>query len=154
MANKPDQLDPYLEIALDKFWETVPSVWGNIRAHIRSLATEKYEISVEQFHILRCVRKGHCTISELAEVRNLSRPAISQGVDALVSRGLLVRTQNDVDRRYVDIALTANGSQMLEEIFHSTREWMKQGLEVLSKDELENLSAGLEILKKFNQETK
>ena len=42
--------------AIDRFWETVPPLWGMIRTHIRAEATKNFDITVEQFHILRHVR--------------------------------------------------------------------------------------------------
>jgi DNA-binding MarR family transcriptional regulator len=80
--------DNLRELAIDRFWETVPPLWGTIRSHIRSAATGNFDISVEQFHILRHVRKGIGSISELATAKNISRPAVSQAVEALVKKGL------------------------------------------------------------------
>lgn len=135
--------------ALDKFWETIPRLWSHIRAHIRAVATEDFDISVEQFHILRFIRRGNCSVSELADARNISRPAISQGVDALVNKGLVTRTQSKEDRRYVELELTPEGNALLDSVFQNTREWMKSGLESFSQDELELAIRGMEILKKM-----
>ena len=138
-----------LEQALDKFWETVPPLWGYIRAHIRAVATENFEISVEQFHILRFIRRGHGSVSELADVRNISRPAISQGVDALVNKGLVTRTQSVEDRRYVELELTPEGDALLDSVFQDTREWMKESLGSFSPEDLELAMRGMEVLRKM-----
>jgi DNA-binding MarR family transcriptional regulator len=138
-----------LEQTLDKFWETVPRLWSHVRAHIRVVATEKFDISVEQFHILRYIRRGNCSVSELADARNISRPAVSQGVDTLVHKGLVNRRQSKEDRRYVELELTPEGNALLDGVFQNTREWMKSGLEPLSQDELELAIHGMEILKKL-----
>jgi len=138
-----------LEQTLDRFWETVPPLWGYIRAHIRAVATENFDISVEQFHILRFIRHGHCSVSELAEARNISRPAVSQGVDALVNKGLVTRTQSKADRRYVELELTPEGNALLDSVFQNTREWMKSSLERFSPEELELAIRGMEVLKKM-----
>jgi len=138
-----------LEQTLDRFWETVPPLWGYIRAHIRAVATEIFDISVEQFHILRFIRHGHCSVSELAEARSISRPAVSQGVDALVNKGLVTRTQSKEDRRYVELELTPEGNALLDSVFQNTREWMKSSLETFSQEELELAIRGMEVLKKM-----
>ena len=138
-----------LEHTLDKFWETIPPLWGYIRAHIRTVATEDYEISVEQFHILRFIRHGHCSVSELADVRNISRPAISQGVDTLVNKGLVSRTHSKEDRRYVQLELTPEGNALLDSVFQNTRAWMKESLETFSQEELELAVRGMEVLKRM-----
>jgi DNA-binding MarR family transcriptional regulator len=138
-----------LEQTLDRFWETIPPLWGYIRAHIRAIATENFDISVEQFHILRYIRRGDCSVSELADARNISRPAISQGVDALVHKGLVTRRQSKEDRRYVELELTPEGNALLDCVFQNTREWMKSSLESFSQEELELAMRGMEVLKKM-----
>jgi len=138
-----------LEQTLDSFWEIVPPLWGYIRAHIRAMATENFDISVEQFHILRFIRRGYGSVSSLASARNISRPAVSQGVDTLVRKGLVTRKQSKEDRRYVELELTSEGSALLDSVFKGTREWMKESLESFSQDELELAIRGMEILKKM-----
>jgi DNA-binding MarR family transcriptional regulator len=138
-----------LEQILDKFWETIPPLWGYIRAHIRAVATENFDISVEQFHLLRFIRRGRCSVSDLADARNISRPAISQGVDALVNKGLVTRRQSKEDRRYVKLELTPEGDALLDNVFQDTREWMKASLEAFSQEELELAVRGMEVLKKM-----
>src|SRR5512143_1719876 len=109
------------EQALDPFWETVPPLWGQVRAHIRATAIEKFPISIEQFQILRLIRRGHGSVSELADAKNISRPAVSQGVDALVNKGLLTRTPDADDRRHLQLALTKTGNALLDAVFDDTR---------------------------------
>ena len=149
MASDTTSKSQALELTLDKFWETIPPLWGHIRAHIRAVATENFDISVEQFHLLRFIRRGHCSVSELADARNISRPAVSQGVDALVNKGLVTRTQSKEDRRYVELELTPEGNALLDSVFQNTREWMKESLETFSQEELELAVRGMEVLKKM-----
>ncbi len=137
------------EEALDKFWETVPPLWGGIRAHIRTVATENFRISIEQFQILRLIRSGRDSVSELAAAKKISRPAISQAMDALVNKGLLTRTQDVQDRRHMKLALTQPGNALLDAIFQNTRAWMRTKLASFSQNELENVIQAMESLKKM-----
>src|SRR6266540_5667442 len=134
--------------AVDRFWETVPPLWGTVRSHIRATATAKFDISVEQFHVLRYVRRGTDSMSELATAKNISRPAISQAVDVLVKKGLLTRVQSTQDRRYVELALTDAGNNLLDTVFKETREWMKQRMSGLTADELELIVEAMKVMKK------
>jgi len=140
----------HLRQAVDIFWETFPPFWHSIRAHIRHTAAEQFEISVEQFHILRHIRRGHGSVSELAEAKNISRPAISQGVNALVNKGLIVRAPDPRDRRHVQLALTDSGDVLLDTIFKDTRQWMMQMLAPLSDEELQLLTQAMQSLRKAN----
>ncbi len=135
--------------AIDRFWETVPPVWNFVRSHIRTTATEKFDITVEQFHVLRHVRRGICSASELATAKNISRPAISQAVDILVNKGLLMRAQSTQDRRYVELSLTDSGNALLDTVFKETRGWMKKRMNALSAEELETIAKAMEAMKKM-----
>jgi DNA-binding MarR family transcriptional regulator len=135
--------------AIDRFWETVPPLWNNVRSHIRATATAKFDITVEQFHVLRFVRRGTDTMSELAAAKNISRPAMSQAVDVLVNKGLLTRIQSTKDRRYVDLALTEAGNNLLDTVFKETRIWMKQRMSKLTASELETIAKAMEVMKKM-----
>lgn len=140
--------DRLREQALDGFWETVPSLWNFVRSHIRITATSNFDITVEQFHVLRFVRKG-MSISELATAKNISRPAISQAVDVLVKKGLLTRVQNTKDRRYVTLALTDEGNTLLDTVFKETRTWMKGHMGKLTNKELESIAKAMQAFKKI-----
>ena len=137
------------EQALDSFWETIPPLWTTIRQHIRAEATGQFDISVEQFHVLRYVRRGTNSISNLATAKNISRPAISQAVDMLVNKGLMTRTQSTEDRRYIELALTDSGNALLDTVFKETRAWMKELMSDLTDDELDTITSAMTALKKM-----
>ena len=137
------------EHAIDRFWETVPPVWNFVRSHIRATATSQFDITVEQFHVLRHVRRGVGSISDLAIAKSISRPAISYAVDVLVNKGLLTRVQSTKDRRYVDLALTEAGNHLLDAVFKETRGWMKERMQTLTAEELEIMCQGMEVMKKM-----
>jgi len=141
--------DQLREQAIDRFWETVPPLWNFVRSHIRDTATGTFDITVEQFHVLRYVRRGNGSMSELATAKNISRPAISQAVDVLVKKGLLTRVHSTTDRRYVELALTDEGNALLDAVFKETRGWMKERMGNLSADELETIVKALVSLKKM-----
>jgi DNA-binding MarR family transcriptional regulator len=145
----PEASRETLRQAVDTFWETIPPFWHIIRAHIRQVAMEQFEISVEQFHILRHIRRGRGSVSELAEAKNISRPAISQAVNILVNKGLVIRTPHVDDRRHIHLALTAAGNTLLDTVFEDTCQWMMQSLTPLSDAELQTLTRAMDSLKKI-----
>ena len=119
-----------------------------IQAHIREVAVEQFNISVDQFHILRLIRRGRNSVSELAEVRDISRPAISQTVDLLVTRGLIFRTTDIQDRRHIKLDLTIDGNSLLDAVFNDTRQWMVEKFALLSADEIQAFTFSMDSLKK------
>jgi len=132
---------------IDRFWETIPPTWNRVREQLRGTAAEQFGITVEQFHILRHVRKGVASVSELAEVKQISRSAISQAVELLVEKNLLAREQDAVDRRRVLLTLTENGSALLGAIFQQNRAWIAQQMLTLGPEDLVALDRGLALLK-------
>src|SRR5512144_3132287 len=144
-------VDRLRDQAIDRFWETVPPLWNTVRSYIRATATANFDISVEQFHVLRHVRRGIGSVSELATAKNISRPAISQAVDVLVKKGLLTRVRSTQDRRYVELALTAAGNALLDTVFKETRKWMKELMCDLTADELEIMIQAMEVMKKISR---
>jgi DNA-binding MarR family transcriptional regulator len=148
-----DENDPSKEIlrqTVETFWETIPSFWQRVRAHIRQVAVEQFDISVEQFHILRHIRRGQGSVSELAEAKNISRPAISQAVEILVKKGFIRRIPDVRDRRHVQLALTEAGNALLDAIFTDTSAWMMAILSPLSAEELTNLKQAMDSLGKLS----
>ena len=135
--------------AIERFWETVPPLWNFVRSHIRATATGNFDITVEQFHVLRHVRRGVTSMSDLATAKNISRPAISQAVDVLVRKGLLTRVHSTQDRRVVELALTDEGDALLASVFKETREWMKTRMSGMTADELEIIAKAMKALKKM-----
>jgi DNA-binding MarR family transcriptional regulator len=138
-----------LEKTIDRFWETVPPVWGRIRGSVRSIAMENFNLTVEQFHILRLIRKGNHSVSDLAAVQLISRSAISQAVDLMVKKGLVTRCEQAEDRRYVQLDLTENGNALLNAIFEKNHAWMRHIMSTVNPQELIILQQGMEILKKL-----
>jgi len=137
-----------IQAAIEAFWGAIPPVWNRIKANTRSITEENYDISVEQFHILRHIRKGLTSVSELAQVKQISRSAISQAVNVLVEHGLVCRLQNAQDRRNIPLELTGSGNQLLDAISEKNRSWMKNQMASLSTQDLNTLTCAMEILAK------
>jgi len=137
-----------LQQTIDRFWETLPPTWSRIRSHLRSTAAEQFGITVAQFHILRHINRGKNSVSNLSAELYISRPAISQAVEALFQKDLLTRQQDSSDRRHVQLALTESGSTLLKAIFENNRTWMLSKLDALSQDELSAAIQAMETVKK------
>ena len=133
---------------IDKFWESVPPAWRQTRSQIRRIAVEKFQMTEEQFQVLRRIRKGSASVSALADASQTSRSAVSKAVDVLVRRGLVTRSQNPNDRRNIPLALTEVGQRVMDAIFTEAEAWISTRFEHLSSEELETLLLGMETLRK------
>jgi DNA-binding MarR family transcriptional regulator len=141
--HNPDSL---LDETIERFWESIPPAWHNIRGNVRGIASEQFNLSVDQFHILRRIRKGSHSVSDLADDFQISRSAISQTIDLLVEKGLVTRTEQARDRRFVQIELTPTGDTLLNAIFKQNRAWMKTKMLDLSAEQLTTLQQGMDLL--------
>jgi len=135
------------DAVIEHFWEAVPPVWHAVRQNLRRIASEKHGITVEQYHILRHILRGASSVSQLAELREISPPAISQLVDALVEKKLILRGTHPSDRRRIHLSLTAQGQAVMHAIFEENHAWMRSRLSCLQADQLRELAHGLEILR-------
>ncbi len=133
---------------IDRYWETVPLAWHRTRAAIRRAAAEKFHLTVEQFQVLRRIRKGIASVSAIADDGRTSRSAVSKAVDALVNRGLVSRSQDPNDRRNIPLALTPEGERAMSAIFIEAENWLVSRFERLTGDEHQALLDGLELLRK------
>ncbi len=132
---------------IDQFWETIPSTWNKVRSHLHGVAMEKFEVTQEQWHILRHIHKGINSVSELAQVKLITRSAMSQSVEVLVEKGLVERRQNAQDRRFVLLYLTEKGDELVSTILQLNREWMMEKMTALTTEEIQTMIWGMQLLK-------
>jgi DNA-binding MarR family transcriptional regulator len=127
--------------------EVVPGVMRSIRENMRSLRAP--DLSVPQFRTLTFLshRPGG-TLSEVAEHVGVGLPSMSKMVDGLVERGLVSRQDAPNDRRRVVLALTANGTALLESAHRGTAALVAERLQNLSGADLAGIAAALATLQR------
>jgi len=75
------------------------------------------ELSFAQMRALKFVKtKGQISITELAELLNVSAPSASTMVDRLVEKGVLVREPDPADRRKVIVTISQDMVAITEQI--------------------------------------
>lgn len=80
-----------------------------------SRALQGLSLSYRQLRTLRHIAAGVHSATELGRLFGITPPAMSETIDALVKRGLLLRTQNEKDRRAVKLVLTEAGMSVVED---------------------------------------
>jgi DNA-binding MarR family transcriptional regulator len=132
----------------DKFWEVIPPAWFQARAQIRGAAAEQFNLTVEQFQVLRRIRRGFDSVSAIADDARTSRPAVSKAVDGLVNRKLVSRLTDPSDRRHIRLSLTEEGARIMNGIFDEANDWLEAKLSRLTEAEQEQLLTALDLLHK------
>ncbi|WP_156306905.1 MarR family winged helix-turn-helix transcriptional regulator [Sphingobacterium endophyticum] len=90
--------------------------WLNVMLEKRAGAKQ---ITLQQFNVLRVLRGQYPNpvTNNLLKERLLTKtPDISRLVDRIVSKGLVSREKNSVDKRAVDLLITDKGLELLQEI--------------------------------------
>lgn len=111
------------------------------------LLFRRHGITSAQYNVLRILRGAgdrglHC--SAIAERMITAEPDVTRLLMRMERLGLLVRHRESSDRRMVTAIATHRGSQLLDELEAPLRELQERQFAMLSEDEIEALTDGLE----------
>lgn len=130
--------------------EVIPQIMRSVRRLAREI--EGATLTVPQFRVLAYVALQPCTNKQLAEWQGVSLPAISRMVDSLVRRKLLVRSQDTIDRRQVQLQLSKKGKNELERLRKSLQIKLAEHIKMLEESDKKVFAAGLTVLKELFSE--
>jgi DNA-binding MarR family transcriptional regulator len=82
----------------------------------RVLERASGELSLAHYRVLSAVASGDQRASRVAERLAIGKPTVSAAVEALVERGLLVRSGADGDQRVAVLHLTPQGVALLARV--------------------------------------
>lgn len=104
-------------------------------------------LSMTQLNTLVHLRhKGPSGVSDIGDELGVSSAAASQMLDRLVQQGLILRSEDQRDRRLKQIILTDKGEEFLREGIDARQQWIKQLSAALSPDEKEQVIAALNLV--------
>jgi DNA-binding MarR family transcriptional regulator len=110
-------------------------------------------LSVSQIGALfRIDRKEACGVSDIGDDLGMTSAAASQMLDRLVHQNLILRSEDQHDRRLKQIVLTAKGRQVLQASLQAGQSWLSDLANALTAAEKKQVLAALHILiEKANQ---
>ncbi len=109
--------DQLIKSLVDKYISLSFSVTKNGESLISSEIGR--ELTTDQHYVLRYIHKVQkCTTTELAEVFDVKKSAITAIINRMWAKGLIKRTRDKKDRRVVYLTLTDEGA----ELFRQTEE--------------------------------
>jgi DNA-binding MarR family transcriptional regulator len=111
---------------------------------VLSRIAAEHDLSLTQLRVLAILRDRQGSMSDLATYLGLDKSSISGLVDRAEKRGLMQRTPNRLDGRGIDVALTAEGSQLAEQGAAKVAEALSPLIGTLSPHEARRLTALLE----------
>ena len=109
---------------------------------------DQYDITSQQFNILRILRGAHGALSTLQiRERMLDRMSdTSRIVDRVIKKGLAKKNTCKTDRRLVDVVITNKGKKLLEKLDGCSSE-MDAVLKNLSTTDAKNLNGLLDRIR-------
>jgi DNA-binding MarR family transcriptional regulator len=129
-----------LEVATKLFSKTLIA-----RVYNQSLL-EVPEENLSQVQLL-CLRYVYThsepSVGSIAEGLNISAAAAAKLIDRLVKRNLLIREEDQADRRVLKIKLTQRGEQILSRINEYETKYFQAIIAKMAKEDAQSLQAGL-----------
>jgi DNA-binding MarR family transcriptional regulator len=117
--------------------------------NINAARLKPYDITPEQFNVLRILRGSHPKALMLADITSRMLDKNSNAtrlVEKLRQKGLLKRDICENNRRQVDISITEKGLGVLKKIDGEEQEWLAT-LKNISKSEAQELNRVLDKLR-------
>lgn len=103
-----------------------------------------YDLKPGEFDVLATLRRSgapyRLTPSDLLSAMMLTSGAMTNRLDRLEEKGLIVREHSQTDRRSIEVCLTAKGISTLAQVLTSHVETQKKALAGLSQDEQQVLN--------------
>jgi DNA-binding MarR family transcriptional regulator len=125
--------------------EIVPLVMRTLAAELRAAGELP---APAHFALLALLAERPRSLSELASLRGVSLPTMSNSVTSLVERGWIRRSAPERDRRIVLLDVTPSGRAALERVSRSAEAHIADVLAPLDGASRRRLQAGLAVLRK------
>ena len=108
-------------------------------------------MQVAQYHTLGVLmrEKGPLSMSELGKRLYISKPYMTVLVDLLIRDGHVERQPDPRDRRIINIALTRKGTRHLRQAGSLYRDTIRELLDNVDRQDLEELSTSLSTIRKI-----
>ena len=104
-------------------------------------------LTTSQLATLTALEDGPLTMSELAEIKDVAQPTMSQHVSRLEGWGHVRRASTPEDGRIVRVELTQHGKEVAEKANRARDEVVAAALEQLSEEQHSALHEGISILR-------
>ena len=114
--------------------------------------SDQTDLSISEIHMLEAVGKGkdrRRTISELAEVLNITLPSVTVAINKLMKKGYVEKVRGEEDGRIVYVSLTRQGRRIdsAHRYFHESM--VRSIIRDMTESEMQALYKGVMKLDAF-----
>lgn len=111
---------------------------------------EKYGISVSEWRVIAHLsQEDSVSIREIHKRVDMDKPKVSRAASRLEGAGYVTKTVNPADRRLVELSLTANGRQMIDDLAPLARAY-EEDVEKLIADPDAFRAQAIELARKLD----
>jgi DNA-binding MarR family transcriptional regulator len=138
----PTSIRPSIDAALAGYARLVELLSGE-----RTLEFPDPHVTMAQVRVLMLLSAvGETRMSDLAHRLGISAPTLSSLVDRLVEAGLVIRRDDQHDRRSVLVSLAPAGAHMLDQFNELGADALRSLLEQLNDEDLLIINHAIELL--------
>ena len=131
----------------DKLLQRIMTSYNDISRSINPKGLLKINLTTAQIKLLTCFSdKDTHSMTELSISLAVSMPTITAMVDRLETANMVKRERNSVDRRVVQVRLTAAGKRELKKLSTIRKEEMEKILMNLSETEMNTFLGSIELV--------
>lgn len=117
--------------------------------------SDQTDLSISEIHMLEAVGKGkdrRRTISDLAEVLNITLPSVTVAINKLMKKGYVEKVRSEEDGRIVYVSLTRQGRRIdsAHRYFHESM--VRSIIRDMTESEMQALYKGVMKLDTFLKE--
>jgi len=121
---------------------------------VKSLAAVDADLTVPQLRVMVILsRTASASLSEVAEQIGISPSNASRTCDQLVRRGLVVRTEDQDDRRRLSLAPSAAGRRMLRQVMRRRQNLLERIVGAMPEKEQRALMTALDAFNLAAEQT-
>jgi DNA-binding MarR family transcriptional regulator len=139
------QKDLVKTIAIDLF--LIPAFSSRIiRSKFTKVAFADIEVSLTPLHfeiMYLLMEESSLPVAEVGKRLILAKAHMTQLVDKLVEKEMVIRETDPNDRRVIRISITEKGKEILDEVYERVSSAFKEALSSLSKNDIEELTTSL-----------
>ncbi|GAX86760.1 conserved hypothetical protein [Lebetimonas natsushimae] len=119
----------------------------NTMRKVFNKAILEYDISSEQYIVLKLINEKKLTPTKIADILNKDKAAITRFINALEHKKL-IKKENFIDKRSYKIVITEKGKTVLKDIDNIVLKFRKKIEKNISKEKIECL---FEVLAKIEK---
>lgn len=143
------QKDLVNKVGADLF--SIPALSSRIvRSKFTRVTLANIEVSLTPLHfeiMMLLAEEGSLPVFEIGKRLVLAKAHMTQLVDKLVEKEMVIREADPGDRRVTRISLTDTGKQGLDSLHRSVGEALEKALASLSESDIEDLSTSLDKIR-------